>query len=303
MKEKGITILRISTDSNCDTSRKMNKRMTIFLNSLISLSEACSKCCQTSYYSISRRICSKKGSYIVESAIVLPVFLISVLIMSSIILMYACIEDCNFIAASELRRASAESIYSDISVVVPYRMKKAFEDDHSRIAASRTVDYGYRTSRWGQDELIAVTIRLRLASPNSLGIKADADYDIALVTRAYKGKVRNILNMSADELSGQDADPVFIFPKRGERYHDHGCGFLTAASKSGTLTSSLRRKYSSCPLCRSSKAPNGSLVYYFPAAGEAYHLARCPSLQRNYVEIDKKDALERGYTPCSKCGG
>ena len=34
-----------------------------------------------------------------------------------------------------------------------------------------------------------------------------------------------------------------------------------------------------------------------------HHLSGCSALQRNYVEIDKKDAVERGYTPCSKCGG
>ena len=52
---------------------------------------------------------NKKGSYLVEAAIALPVFIIAVVVMSSVILMYACIEDCAFTAASEMRRGAAEA--------------------------------------------------------------------------------------------------------------------------------------------------------------------------------------------------
>ena len=246
---------------------------------------------------------SKRGSYIVEAAITLPLFLIAVLVMSSVILMYACIESSSFAAAGELRRCSAEAIYADTSVMLPYRLKKEIKENSSRVESARVTDFGYRVSRWGQDDLIALTIDMRLRSPNPLGIRASADYDLALVTRAYVGKVRNYPAMSADELSGTDSEPVFIFPKRGEKYHSKGCGFLTAASTSGVLTGSIRAKYRPCPLCGSGRASSGARIYYFPSAGEAYHLSGCSALQRNYVEIDKKDAIERGYTPCSKCGG
>ena len=47
----------------------------------------------------SKMLTNKKGSYLLESAISLPVFIIAVMVMSSVILMYACIEDCTFIAA------------------------------------------------------------------------------------------------------------------------------------------------------------------------------------------------------------
>ena len=250
-----------------------------------------------------RIIHDRKGSYIVEAAITLPLFLIAVLMMSSVILMYACIENCNFTAASEIRRCAAEAVGSDTGALLPHRIKKEITGSNSQIQSVRVTDYGYRVSRWGQDELIALTMELSLRSRNPAGIRSEARYSLGLVTRAYVGKIRNISNMSADELAGADSEPVFIFPKRGEKYHSEGCGFLTAASTSGTLSSSLRRKYKPCPLCGSRKAANGSKIYYFPSAGESYHLRGCPALQRNYIEIDKKDAIARGYTPCSKCGG
>lgn len=250
-----------------------------------------------------RAAAGKEGSYIVEAAIALPLFLIAVLVMSSIILMYSCIESSSFAIAGEMRRSSAEAIYADTGILVPHRVKERLLRDHSQVDQARTTDFGYRVSRWGQDELIVLSMRLRLRTKNPMGLRVQADYDLSMVTRAYVGRIRDISNMTAGEMAGDDAEPVFIFPKRGEKYHSKGCGFLTAASTSGVLTSSVRRKYKPCPLCGSRKASNGSLIYYFPAAGEDYHLGGCPALQRNYIEIDKKDAQARGYTPCSKCGG
>lgn len=246
---------------------------------------------------------NKKGSYLLESAISLPVFIIAVMVMSSVILMYACIEDCTFIAANELRRGAAEAVIADTSVVLPYRIRKEVEDNHSQVHTARLTDAGFRCERWGIDELILVSYRLRLRTNNPLGIKAEADYDLSLATRAYVGRERNESNMSAEEFADEDAEAVYIFPKRGEKYHSKGCTFLRAASTSAALTESIRRKYRACPLCHSSSAVNGALIYYFPSDGEDYHLAGCASLQRNYIEIDKGTARRRGYTACSKCGG
>ena len=246
---------------------------------------------------------NKKGSYLVEAAISLPVFIIAVIVMSSVILMYACIEDCAFIAANELRRGAAEAVIADTSIALPHRIRKELEDNHSQVHSARLIEAGLRSERWGIDELLIVDFRLTLKTNNPLGIKAEADYDLALATRAYVGQERDETNMTAEEFADEDAEAVYIFPKRGEKYHSKGCTFLRAASASTVLTASVRRKYKACPLCHSSRAENGALIYYFPSDGEDYHLPGCPSLQRNYIEIEKGTALHRGYTACSKCGG
>ena len=250
-----------------------------------------------------KMLTNRRGSYLVEAAISLPVFMIAVIIMSSVILMYACIEDCAFIAASELRRGAYEAIIADTSIALPHRIRKEIEEKHSQIYSVKLADAGFRCERWGIDEIILVDFRLRLKANNPLGINAEADYDLALATRAYVGRERDESNMTAEEFADEDAEAVFIFPKRGERYHSEGCTFLRAASTSAVLSESIRRRYKACPLCHSSSAENGALIYYFPSDGEDYHLPSCSSLQRNYIEIDKDTALKRGYTPCSKCGG
>lgn len=245
---------------------------------------------------------TKKGSYLVEAAITLPIFIIAVVCMTSIILMYACIEDCNFMAANELRKAGGEAIISETAATVPYRIKKQIINDHSVVDSASVTDFGYRVTRWDIDELIAVSVLMRMNSKNPIGLLSKAEYEVSMVTRAYVGRFRGYDAMSADEF-GSSGDSVFIFPKRGEKYHSEGCRHLKAASTSGILTSDLKRRYRSCPLCRSGNASNGTLVYYFPAAGEDYHLRGCASLQRNYIEIERRVAIDRGYGACATCGG
>ena len=250
---------------------------------------------------ISKMRINKRGTYIMEASISLPIFLIAVIVMSSIILFYACIEDANFIMATELRRAAAEAIGANTSLLVPGRIEdKMF--DHSQVNNLKVLDYEYRVDRWNQDELIPIKIEMQMRTKNPLSLASKASYDVACVARAYVGKERENDPMSASEMMSA-GDAVFIFPKSGTKYHSKGCSYLKAASQATVLDSSLKRKYSPCPLCHSKDARIGSLVYYFPVAGDSYHMPNCKALERNYIEIEKEVAEKRGYTPCSKCGG
>lgn len=245
---------------------------------------------------------SKKGSYLTEAAITLPVFLVAVMCLCSIILMYACIEDCNFIAANEIRRGACEAMLADTAVATPYKIKKEIVDKHSIVESARLTDVGYRVTRWDTDELIAVSVLMKMDSQNPIGLLSSAEYEISAVTRAYVGRFRGDDPMSSSEF-GSEGDAVYIFPKRGEKYHKEGCRHLKAASTSAVLSPAIKEKYKSCPLCKSGRASSGTLVYYFPAAGEDYHLGGCGALQRNYIEIERNVAIDRGYTPCATCGG
>lgn len=91
-----------------------------------------------------------------------------------------------------------------------------------------------------------------------------------------------------------------MFPKRGEKYHKRGCTFLKTNTLSFALTPSIRKKYKKCPVCRSGKSANGTMVYVFPEYGESFHLQNCNVLQRKFTEIERETALERGYSPCGK---
>lgn len=245
----------------------------------------------------------KKGSVVVEAAVTLPIFIIAVMVMNSVILMYAGIEDCIFISASEMRTGAAMAAVSDSSAAIPYRSRKLAVSEHSLVSDARLTEYGYREERWNHDELIYMNLRLDLKAPGISRMNSEAFYDLSVVTRAYVGKLRDAEAMSASEMTNGASEAVFVFPARGERYHKRSCGFLTAEYTKGILDSTVRSRLGACPICDSGGAEDGCLIYYFPNAGDVYHLQGCSQLKREYIEMERLDALDRGYTPCAKCGG
>lgn len=251
---------------------------------------------------ILKRITNKRGSYITEASISLPIFIIAIIVMSSVILMYACIENSTFIIATELRRASCEALLGDEASIVPGRIIRRIKA-HSQVSNIRIDEYGYRKEFLNNDEIILIRLRLLLRTDNPIGIASEAESTLSCVTRAYVGKIGQYEPMSAEEFEETGDETVFVFPKAGERYHNKVCNVLKAASKAVALTESVRKTYSSCSICKSGGTGNGSLVYVFPSSGEAYHLPSCKALDRNYIEIMKRTARKRGYTPCLKCGG
>lgn len=245
----------------------------------------------------------RKGSYVVEAAIALPIFLMAMTVLGSIVLYYASIEDANFILATELRKSAIEAQTAKYNPVFPAAVQRRIRNGHSVVKQQLVTDYAYRAERDGNDELIALTIRMNMKTNNPLGLGSRAAYDAALITRAYTGKIRDDSPMDEDDFQDTDAEAVFIFPKEGERYHDESCTFVRTACTAAPLTRAIKKEYDGCPLCGSREAAIGSLVYYFPKYGDSYHLPGCSVLQRNCIEVERGTAKKRGYTPCAKCGG
>ena len=110
--------------------------------------------------------------------------------------------------------------------------------------------------------------------------------------------------MGASELETSRAkQTVWIFPQSGEKYHGENCTYVKATVHPVILSDSVRRRYDACGICRSGKAASGSLVFCFGSDGTAYHIGTCRTIERRSVTIDRSEAAERGYRPCSKCGG
>lgn len=246
---------------------------------------------------------NKKGSYLVESAISLPIFIIAVIVMYSIILMYSCIENSSFIIANELRRGSAESIYADTSMMIPYRITKEINNGNSVVSSVKTKNFFYRQSLLGNDELIGISVLINMETHNPIKIASKTVYENSCVTRAYVGKKRKLEPLSRSEFLNNDNEEVYLFPKFGKRYHKKGCNFIKTSLRTKRLDENLRKKLNPCPVCKSKNAKNGTLITFFPRYGDDFHLNNCPVLKRKFIPAEKSVAIKRGYTACKKCGG
>ena len=252
---------------------------------------------------IGKDIKNKRGSYLVEATLMLPIFMIAIMVMSSIISAYSCIEDANYISANQLRKSAAVASKVNTYTVIHHQISSELSSNHSQIDGFIVSSAVYRKNMLGIDEVIALDANMRLNTKNPIGFKAEANYKIKTVTRAYVGRVRKNTHMTVDDLTGEGDKTVYIFPKRGEKYHNKGCTYMNSKVISTALTTGLRKEFDPCPVCKSKKAKIGISVYYYPVEGECYHLNGCRVMERNYIEITKKIAERRGYTPCSKCGG
>jgi len=94
---------------------------------------------------------------------------------------------------------------------------------------------------------------------------------------------------------------VFIFPKRGIRYHVAGCRTLNSGEIESILTAEIRRTYSPCKICKPDTLPDGATVYLYSESSRIYHKQNCATITKTYEKISAEEADSRGYTPCKIC--
>ena len=191
---------------------------------------------------LNRRInTSKRASIIVDAAVALPIFLLSMCLILSLIL-NAGKEDNGVLKMLKLSLASSKAIaVSGMDVV---------------------------------DELVLT------------------DSGHILLYRPFIG-----------EKHGTDSEWVYIFPKRGERYHVDGCSTMKNGDIVSILTDEIRRRYSACKICKPDALPNGATVCIFSDTSSVYHRQSCASITKSYECVRKSEAIERGYTACMLCLG
>ena len=118
---------------------------------------------------------------------------------------------------------------------------------------------------------------------------------LRLVYRPFCGESKGI----ADE----DDELVYVFPKRGIRYHRAGCGTMIDGDREVILTNAVRREYSACRICKPSSLPNGAYVCLYSENSTVYHRRSCASITKSFETMTRSEAEKQGYTPCLLCIG
>ena len=126
----------------------------------------------------SKEINNKRGSYIVEATLILPIFMIAIMVMSSIISAYSCIEDANYISANHLRKSAAVASKVNIFQLVPNQIHNELNLNHSQIDGFAVNSTSYRKNAFGIDEVISIDADLRLNTKNPIGFKQKQSIDL-----------------------------------------------------------------------------------------------------------------------------
>lgn len=101
----------------------------------------------------------------------------------------------------------------------------------------------------------------------------------------------------------KDGTTVYVFPKRGIRYHVEGCSIMKDGQIELILNKKVRKQYSSCKICKPGDLPDGAMVCVYGETSEVYHRKSCASVTKTYEVMEKSEAEKQGYSPCLLCIG
>ena len=248
------------------------------------------------------------GSIIVDAACCLPVFLIA-LGMMILLIMQCGMEESVFRFGV---KAADHTVLADI--LSTEDTEGSLEAEEAGVFAASLM--GSAALDWGTDNLVymksysegnkqafngglcldniikaGVSHSSRVRIPGAFA--ANPITSRTMVFRKWKGESEGFASL--------DNSRVYVFPKRGERYHVEGCSTMKEGCVETVLTKKLRNSYSPCQLCKPSKLSDGAIVYMFSGASKVFHRKTCASITKSYECITKSQAVAEGYTPCMHC--
>ena len=107
----------------------------------------------------------------------------------------------------------------------------------------------------------------------------------------------------SDSIADEDDELVYVFPKRGIRYHRAGCSTMTEGDREIILTNTVRRMYAACRICKPQALPDGAYVCLYTENSSVYHRRSCASITKTFETMTRSEAEQKGYTPCLLCIG
>lgn len=172
---------------------------------------------------------NKRGSYILEATMSLPVLILCIVAMALIIRIIAVCEGIGFTTAQEVKDIDLKA-YS-LPAVYPLgksAIKNSVLDENERLTDFKVTMFKYRYTDNEIQDLIGVQTKSIFSVENPIGINGKITFTQGLLTRAYTGALQDAEPLSVSEFE-KDADSVtvVIFPKYGLRFHVPSCYNVT----------------------------------------------------------------------------
>lgn len=247
---------------------------------------------------------STKGFYTLEASIFLPLVILAILSFGYFMKIEGTWENCIHGAADESAKIASMSYDSVNTALIGPAVSKRINDDNPGLSKMKLESLKVMYSDGKMDDLTSYRITAAIDMQLPLGFSRIFELDYGIKFRGFTGVEEGSSPLGAEGLATyEQQEPVWIFPHSGERYHKENCTYVKASASPAVLTSAVRKKHNSCGLCDSGNISAGTIVFCFEGEGTAYHRGTCSSIIRHTSVIDRSEAVNKGYSPCSKCGG
>ena len=249
---------------------------------------------------------TKRGSISVETAIILPLVILGILTVAYLIKINCMSETVMSVASDEARRLGIEA-YTPAGRLSALTFSSELEhriQEETNCPIVEVNHFKYLHSNGYMDRLISFDIDYKMDGKFPISFYGSIWGKDRILTRAFVGSdrydcLRGFSKMEEEE----ESELVWIFPVAGKKYHRAECSYIKVAASQTILTGNIKKRYKSCSICHSGGLTKGSIIYCFYHSGESYHRPDCSTVERYVTEIEKSEAVRRGYTPCMKCGG
>ncbi len=196
---------------------------------------------------------NKKGSYLVEAAITLPILIISICSFILIIKIITICESITFVTSTSLIDAMF-SYYNDFNVItLCSEVKEASQD----VSDFKVTKLRYLYDDGENDNLIALEAKANFRVFDAIGINGNILFEEKVLCRGFAGKMQTINPLEEEEFcSNKKALTVIVFPKYGERYHIEKCRYViqNISERSYMIKmdreDALRKGYTPCIVCQ-----------------------------------------------------
>lgn len=247
---------------------------------------------------------TKKGYAALEAAIILPMFILAIVSLVYYINILSIQENIYNSTLDEASRLASKASVVKVAPGFTSTVKNRVKSENPVVDDIHIKKFRYLYYDGDLNNMIAMDGKYSINLNLPAGFGHDYPINVRVKCRGFTGLQTRGSVMTFEEMESEGVwDPVWIFPMSGEKYHHSGCTYVKANAREMVLTANLKQKYNACSLCDSGTVPTGAFVYCFQDSGTVYHRDTCKQVDRYAIEVNKEEAVDKGYTPCSKCGG
>lgn len=196
---------------------------------------------------------NRKGSYIAEAALTLPVFILCVIALALIIRVIAVCENIGFVTAEEAREISL----AKISLCAEKNIEKRVCEENPRLTDFRVTNLDYLYSGGNIDDLIGINSKSIFTVENPIGIYGRIEFTQGLLLRGFTGADRSEKPLSESDFTEyEESHTVVVFPKYGIRYHGKTCRYVKQEYEGQEYRLEMEREdaklkgYTPCLVCK-----------------------------------------------------
>ncbi len=185
----------------------------------------------------------KKGSYVTEAAIVMPVLILSVCAMLLIIKIAAVCEGIWFAEVEEMRNAGLDTYKKITNVSLCKKIEEKVLSSEKSLTDFKVEECKSLHERNGIKDLISINSKADFNVVNPIGIDGKITLNTKIISRAFTGTLRDSSPLpEADFKERGEAEEVWVFPRYGIRFHVKECRYMKIYDKKGSCKLVMDKK-------------------------------------------------------------